>query len=170
MSAACPRERARGYARVRLFGGLLAMLALAGCEAFQREPVALFPEDLGPDALAYEQLAAYPPEQQANYVVFAQRCSKCHTPARPLNSQYASRQMWARYVTKMWRKTGSGISQQDAKRIIEFLVYDSGVRKLGRREEFEAHRRALFDEFKAKDPRAFDALYGTDADSAIRLR
>ncbi|MBI3323796.1 MAG: hypothetical protein HYZ92_00765 [Candidatus Omnitrophica bacterium] len=143
---------------------------MTGCEGLQKPPQARFPEDLGPDALTYEQLQRYPSEQQANYVVFAKRCSKCHTPARPLNSAYASPQMWSRYVTKMWRKTGSGISHEDAKRLLAFLTYDSQVRKLDHREEFQAHRRQLFEQFKAQDPQAFAKLYGKDADSAIRLR
>ena len=154
--------------------GMAALLAsalwLGGCEQLQRPPSAKFPEDLGPDAIPYEQLMTYPPEMQANYVVFAKRCSKCHTPARPLNSAYASQEMWARYVTKMWRKIGSGISHEDAKRILAFLIYDSKVRKIDRRQEFEAHRRQLFEAFKAKDPPAFDQRYGRDAESAIALK
>jgi hypothetical protein len=36
---------------------------------------------------------------------------------------------WSRYVKRMMRKPGSGIDSADGKKIFEFLVYDSSVRK-----------------------------------------
>lgn len=149
---------------------LLAVGSAAGCgvaEQAAREP---FAEDLGPDRLEYEQLLKYPEEQQANYVLFAKRCSKCHTPARPLNSRFASREIWARYVTQMWRRPGSRITHDEARRIIDFLVYDAAVRKLDRREEFEAHRRRLLEEFKARHPDRYDELYAGHEEEAVRIR
>lgn len=155
--------------RPAAFAALL-VVAVAGCEWLQREPRARFADDLGPDAIEYDQLVAYPPEIQKSYVVFAKRCSKCHTPARPLNSAYASPEAWSRYVTRMWRKTGSGISHQDAKQILGFLVYDSKVRKFDHRAEFEAHRRRLLDAFRQKDPQAYRNLYAGHEDDAVTLR
>ena len=149
-----------------VFVAAACLLAAAGCDWFQHEPRVRFAEDLGPDQLEYDALVRYPEPVQNDYVVFAKRCSKCHTTARPLNSIYASPEMWSRYVTKMWRKTGSGISHQDAKQILEFLVYDSKIRKLDHRAEFEAHRRDLLEAFRARDPQAYRDLYaGREADA-----
>ena len=66
---------------------------------------------------------------KANYELFAARCAKCHSLARPINSDYALDEEWSRYVKRMMRKPGSGISPKEAKKIYEFLAYDSSVRK-----------------------------------------
>ncbi len=48
-----------------------------------------YANDLGPDKLAADVLASYPPEHQAAYKnVLQVKCAKCHSPARPLNSQF----------------------------------------------------------------------------------
>lgn len=45
-----------------------------------------YANDLGPEAI---DVSAYPPEHQRTYKeLFAQRCARCHSPARPLNSQF----------------------------------------------------------------------------------
>jgi hypothetical protein len=82
--------------------------------------------DSGPKTI---DVSAYPPEMQKSYEVFAARCSKCHTLARPINSDYALPDEWSRYVKRMMRKPGSGISPKDGKKIFEFLAYDSSIRK-----------------------------------------
>jgi cytochrome c5 len=82
--------------------------------------------DKGP---ATVDVSKYPAEQQANYRVFADKCAKCHTLARPINSSFALPDEWERYVKRMMRKPGSGISGGDGKKIFEFLKYDSQVRK-----------------------------------------
>lgn len=74
-------------------------------------------------------VSAYPEQMQENYEVFASRCSKCHTLARPINSDYALEEEWSRYVKRMMRKPGSGIAPKEAKQIFEFLAYDSSIRK-----------------------------------------
>ncbi len=77
----------------------------------------------------------YPPEQQANYLVFAAKCSKCHSLARPINAQYALPEEWTAYVDKMAKKKGSGLMGDSAEmkktreQILSFLIYDSSVRK-----------------------------------------
>lgn len=73
-------------------------------------------------------VSGYPEEIQAAYEVFAERCSKCHTLARPINSAYKGDE-WRRYVRRMMRKVGSGINPGNRKEIIAFLVYDSEHRK-----------------------------------------
>jgi hypothetical protein len=66
-----------------------------------------------------------PVEVRADYAVFAQRCSKCHSLARPLNSGISDENYWAMYVARMRRQPGSGISPDDAPRILRFLHYYS---------------------------------------------
>jgi hypothetical protein len=66
-----------------------------------------------------------PAEVRADYAVFAQRCSKCHSLARPLNSGITDDDYWAMYVARMRRQPGSGISPEDAPRILRFLHHYS---------------------------------------------
>jgi len=74
-------------------------------------------------------VSKYPEGLQANYEVFSQKCTQCHKLSRPINSDYALPAEWERYVKRMMHKPGSGISATDGKKIFEFLVYDSSVRK-----------------------------------------
>jgi hypothetical protein len=74
-------------------------------------------------------VSKYPSEIQANYEVFTQKCSQCHKLSRPINSDYALPDEWSRYIKRMMNKPGSGISSGDGKKIYDFLVYDSSVRK-----------------------------------------
>jgi mono/diheme cytochrome c family protein len=69
--------------------------------------------------------ATLPVELRADYAVFAQRCSKCHSLARPLNSGISDENYWSLYVARMRRQPGSGISQEDAEPILRFLHYYS---------------------------------------------
>lgn len=75
------------------------------------------------------EVADYPETIKANYEVFSKRCSQCHTLARPVNSDYALPAEWERYVKRMMHKPGSGIAPADARKIFDFLVYDSSIRK-----------------------------------------
>jgi len=88
--------------------------------------------DKGPSKI---DVSAYPPGLQKGYKVFSEKCTLCHTLARPINSDFALPDEWSRYVKRMMYKPGSGIAAADAKTIFEFLAYDSSVRK-----------KALFDE------------------------
>ena len=74
-------------------------------------------------------VSKYPQGIQDNYDVFSQKCAQCHKLSRPINSDYASPDEWSRYVKRMMHKPGSGIDAGDGKKIYEFLVYDSSVRK-----------------------------------------
>lgn|SRR5574341_1380584 len=74
-------------------------------------------------------VSKYPKEQQENYQIFSQKCSKCHTLARPINCDFALPEEWERYIKRMMRKPNSGIGSKDGKMIYEFLTYDSKVRK-----------------------------------------
>ena len=112
---------------------ILTTLALAGfiqaVRAQQKD------EPVDPRILAYDKgptkidVSKYPPEMKAKYKVFADKCSKCHTIARPINCEFALEDEWERYIKRMMNKAGSIISPADGKQIYEFLVYDSQNRK-----------------------------------------
>ena len=74
-------------------------------------------------------VSKYPDGIKENYEVFSTKCTQCHKLSRPINSDYATPDEWSRYIKRMMHKPGSGISSADGKKIYEFLVYDSSVRK-----------------------------------------
>lgn len=47
-----------------------------------------YANDLGPDEINAKVLASYPKPAQAGYKVMREKCSKCHSASRPLNSQF----------------------------------------------------------------------------------
>jgi hypothetical protein len=112
---------------------LLTVLAVPGVirvvRAQQKE------EPVDPRILAYDKgpakidVSKYPAEQKANYKVFAEKCSKCHTIARAINCEFATEDEWERYVKRMMNKGGSMFTAKDGKQIFEFLTYDSKIRK-----------------------------------------
>jgi hypothetical protein len=98
-------------------------VGLSGCATGQHEglDVALLPEAVRPD-----------------YALFARRCSKCHSLARPLGSGITDDSVWIAYVDRMRRQPGSGISPQDAAPILRFLHYYSSEQRRIKREHDEA--------------------------------
>ena len=66
-----------------------------------------------------------PTEVRPEYALFAQRCSKCHSLARPLQSGIDDDDFWRRYVARMRQQPGSGISEEDGTVILRFLHYYS---------------------------------------------
>ena len=90
---------------------------------------------LDPRIAAYDKgpatidISKYPADMKTSYKLFATRCSKCHTIARAINSEFVLEDEWERYVKRMMRKPGSGISANDGKTIFEFLAFDSRTRK-----------------------------------------
>jgi len=102
----------------------LSVVGLAALAWAQASNVKL-PQDEGPATLDVSGLS---PELQADYKLFAEKCSKCHTLARPLNTTM-TKDDWSRYVKRMMHKPNSGISAKQAKKIFDFLVYDQANRK-----------------------------------------
>ena len=88
----------------------------ARIEAFEKGPATI-------------DISKYPAALKDNYDLFSQKCTQCHKLSRPINSDYCLPSEWSRYVKRMMRKPGSGISAAEAKQIYEFLAYDSSVRK-----------------------------------------
>ena len=84
----------------------------------------IYPADKGANFI---DVSTYPPEMQEHYKLFEQKCSRCHTLARPINSEFTG-EAWRKYVYKMMRKPGSGLTPKTAEPIIKFLIYDSEVR------------------------------------------
>jgi len=114
------------------FSIVLLAIAVAGAgyalaqalDAATQARIARF--EKGPETI---NVSGYPSIIQADYEVFTQKCSQCHKLSRPINSDYALPSEWSRYVHRMMSKPGSGIDASSGKKIYEFLVYDSSVRK-----------------------------------------
>jgi hypothetical protein len=109
----------------------------------------LYYSDLGPDEI---DVSSYPAEQRANYSVFARACARCHGLARSINAPYTSRGWWDFYITGMrmrGRVAGRPFSRDEIKAVLDFLEYDSRVRKIEHAAEFE--------ESTAELKRRFDA-------------
>jgi len=85
-------------------------LVLAGCH---QEPARF--EGLDPGQM--------PAEVREDYALFAHRCSKCHSLARPLQSGITDDAYWVDYVERMRLQPSSGISRQDTTPILRFLHY-----------------------------------------------
>ena len=66
-----------------------------------------------------------PEEQRADYRLFAQRCSKCHSLARVLDNGHIEDRFWERYVDRMRHQPSSGIAPAEVPAILRFLHYYS---------------------------------------------
>lgn len=102
----------------------LAGLAAAAGVWAQTSNIVL-PQDKGPDKI---DVSSYPPEIKKAYKTFAEKCSKCHTIARPINTTM-TRPEWERYVKRMMHKPNSGINEKQGKEIFDFIIYDETNRK-----------------------------------------
>jgi len=87
-------------------------------------------------------VSKYPAQLQEYYQTFSQKCSQCHKLSRPINSDYVLPDQWSRYIKQMMYKPGSNISAAEGKKIYQFVVYDSSVRK----------KKALDDKLQAATP------------------
>jgi hypothetical protein len=68
-------------------------------------------------------------------------------------------EIWKRYVKRMMAKPGCGISNEDGKKIWQFLVYDGSHRKVGANAaKWKEHREKLLGELKAKNPKRYAEL------------
>jgi len=133
------------------------LLLLAGVlVAAEEDPIrtkelsAQMPADLGPEVV---DVSTYPPAQQVSYAQFLNRCSLCHTPARAINSKITTPEEWQHFVSLMHgrllsRSMGESWKQEEGRAIIDFLSYDSQVRKTAHAREFEALQIRLAERFK----------------------
>ena len=74
-------------------------------------------------------VSSYPKDIQASYRVFAARCSRCHSLARPLNANITDAEHWIRYVNRMRLQPGSGIGPHNADKILHFLLFYAELQK-----------------------------------------
>lgn len=109
-------------------GSLTALTAMAAQEKEEPLEPRILAYDKGPNKI---DVSKYPKDIQARYKVFANKCVKCHTLARPINCEFALDDEWERYVKRMMNKAGTLISADEGKQIYEFLAYDSKIRKKG---------------------------------------
>jgi hypothetical protein len=92
----------------RLAVALVAVATLVGSGAACTRKESLDPSTL-------------PENVRADYHLFARKCSKCHTLARPLNANITDDNQWVLYVNRMRRQPSSGISREDQEGILRFL-------------------------------------------------
>ncbi len=104
---------------------MMALAVLAMPLTMMAQSNVNLPQDKGPDKI---NVSAYPADQQKGYKVFVDKCAKCHTIARPINTTMTKPE-WERYVKRMMHKPNSGISDAQGKTIFEFLAYDQENRK-----------------------------------------
>jgi hypothetical protein len=64
-----------------------------------------------------------PEPVRGDYEVFARKCSKCHSLARPLGAGITDDEQWTMYVARMRRQPGSGIFADDEVAIVRFLRF-----------------------------------------------
>ncbi len=102
--------------KLLLAGSALWALLLAAGPAEKPDP-----RDLGPQSI---DVSGYPPAQKKNYDVYAAKCSRCHTLARSVNARFTA-QEWKRYMKRMIRRPNSGINEEQAAAIYDFLKYYS---------------------------------------------
>ncbi len=103
-----------------LAGSAIVALLVAAAPAGKPDP-AFAARDSGPGTI---DVSGYPEDQKRNYETFAAKCSKCHPLARPINSRFSAAD-WKRYVKRMIRRPNSGINEEQAADVYEFLRYYS---------------------------------------------
>jgi hypothetical protein len=79
------------------------------------------PRDFG---AGHIDVSGYPAGQQKNYEIYSAKCSKCHPLARSVNARFSATD-WKRYMKRMVRRPNSGINEEQAALIFEFLKFYS---------------------------------------------
>jgi hypothetical protein len=85
-------------------------------------------------------VSEYPAGIRANYKIFSQKCSQCHSLGRPINSKYVLPNEWSHCIRRMKHRTGANIDSSAEEKLYDFLIYDSSVRK---RNQLEAKLQTL---------------------------
>jgi hypothetical protein len=99
---------------------LILAAAVLASEAGEKDgEEKVFAADSGQAAI---DISEYPEDRQIQYKLYAKKCSKCHTLARSINSEYRGED-WERYVARMSRKPNSGISPKTGDKILSFLQF-----------------------------------------------
>ena len=155
------------YAKKKSSGEAPAMDPVEAARAQSlKEPYA---NDFGPESI---NVSAYPAQAKAGYKAFLDKCTQCHSAARPLNAQFIDAKgsssdkwvshyevgVWKRFTKRMMAKPGCTISKEEARDIVAFLVHDSKARKSGA--TWRTARKKLLTDFKKKHPKRYVLLYG----------
>ncbi|MEE8424187.1 MAG: hypothetical protein V3S11_00075 [Elusimicrobiota bacterium] len=135
---------------MRRFGCLLLAVFMGACSPAPQEAdsgpeyskeqlQALYYNDLGPASV---DVSGYPKVQQKNYKLFLRICGQCHSPARAIHSPVVRREDWKRYIRRMHERGESAgwlgsVPKDSYRKLVDFLAYDSNVRKVDRKAEFE---------------------------------
>ncbi len=77
------------------------------------------PRDNGPGSI---DVSHWPEQIRKNYDMYSAKCAKCHPLARSVNARFTA-QDWKRYMKRMIRRPNSGINEEQAANIYEFLKY-----------------------------------------------
>lgn len=110
---------------IKAIGFVSALFVAAPLLLVAQSGNVVLPQDKGPSTI---NVSSYPPAQQKAYKLFRDKCSKCHTIARPINTTMPIPE-WEMYVKRMMHKPNSGISGKQGKEIFDFLAYDQKERK-----------------------------------------
>lgn len=102
-------------ARFAVVAALPLLLAAAG-SSDQAPPD---PRDNGPGHI---DVKTWPLEHQRRYPLFEAKCAKCHPLARTINSHFTAAD-WKRYAKRMIRRPNSGINEEQAVELYQFLAY-----------------------------------------------
>ena len=97
----------------------------------------------------------YAEAQKTAYALMSKRCVKCHALGRVVNTTFVLPEQWERYIKRMLNKPDSKISEDEAKTIYRFMVYDASMRKL---DSLRVHLAALPSEDREKSVEKIHAL------------
>ena len=114
------------------------VLAPVPAASDERAGAAMYYSDIGPDSV---DVSAYPAQQRYQYAIYARTCSRCHTLARSINAPLVGRGWWEFYMLGMRmrsRREGRPLTPDETKSILDFLEYDSRVRKVEGARRFDA--------------------------------
>ena len=106
--------------------GLLSIGLAQSEEQSVAEKARLKKLDNGPRTI---DVSKYPDEMKTGYALLDKKCVKCHSLGRPVNTRFVLPGEWQRYIKRMLYNPDSKLTDDQAKEIYRFLVYDSSVRK-----------------------------------------
>lgn len=112
-------------------------------------PKPLFYYDLGSAEL---DVSGYPERQKEGYRLFLAACGACHSTARAVNAPFVDEATWRRFVRVMHHRMaarGIRVDPSQEARILEFLLFDSKVRRVDGKEAFQAEQSRLKGLFEA---------------------
>lgn len=97
----------------------------------------------------------YPPDIQAIFPLFEAKCNTCHGEKETVRSPGVLPSYWEETVEKMRAMPKADFSQEEGKKIADFLIYDSFER---RRVELKKQLKALPPEQLKKEQELLDGV------------